>query len=386
MNVYVLAVAKRLAEMGIEVDVFSRWSGIAERIRHVAPGLRVIHLEAGPHEPVPKEDLPEHLCEFLYALLAFGEAEAARAGIDGPFYDVIHSHYWLSGWVGRRAAERWGIPLVQSFHTLGRVKNQHAGPGDRPEPADRITAEERIIEDAACVLAPTRVEAAELVRLYGADPARVRVVSPGVDTDLFRPGRVAPDGPGPTILFAGRLQPLKAPDLAIESLAALDDLMPDPAARLVIVGGPSGAASTSPEELTALAARLGVGDRVTLRDPAPHHVLRDLYRAADVVIVPSRTESFGLVALEASACGTPVVASDVGGLRTAVRHGETGLLVEERAPAAFAAALHAILSDDERRSAMGEAAARYARRFDWRVAACGLLDTYEDVSVASVAG
>lgn len=379
MNVYVLQVARRLADMGVEVDIFSRWSGISERVREVAPGLRVIHLEAGPAHPIPKEDLAEHVPAFVCSLLRFQQ--------NAPRYDVIHSHYWLSGAAGRLTAERLNVPVVQSFHTLGLVKNATLGPGETPEPRARILAETKIVAAADRVLAPTEVEAAELIRFYRADPARVRVVTPGVDTEVFTPGPArAVDGIDPArplIVFAGRLQPLKAPDLAIEALAALRNLAPWIDPTLLILGGPSGARATSPPELRALADRLGVGERVVLRDPVPHPMLADIYRAADVVLVPSRTESFGLVALEAAACGTPLVASDVGGLRTAVQDGSTGLLVAERTPEAFARALRSILADPGMREAMGDAGARFARRYDWRRAAAGLLAVYEDVVAPS---
>ncbi|HEX9775584.1 MAG TPA: D-inositol-3-phosphate glycosyltransferase [Actinomycetota bacterium] len=393
MNVYVRSVARRLAEMGVQVDVFTRWAGNAERIREVDPRVRVIHLDAGPARPVPKDDLQDHLCAFLYSLMRFATDEAERAGVDGPLYDAIHAHYWLSGWVGRLAAERWDRPLVQSFHTLGRVKNLLRAPGEPAEPLVRTTAEEKIIAAADIVLAPTPVEAAELVRLYDADPSRVRVVPPGVDTDRFTP-RAAEGEPAatramlgvdearPLVLFAGRLQPLKAPDRAIRALAQLRTLAPGIDPALVIVGGPSGSAGAGPGELRALARKLGVGGDVVLHPPVPHERMPAVYRAADVVLVPSRTESFGLVAIEASACGTPVVATDVGGLRLAVRDGVTGVLVPGEDDLAYARALAGLLTDPALAQAMGEQGSRYARRFDWRAAAAGLLGVYEEVRPA----
>lgn len=389
MNVYVRQVARRLAEMGVEVDVFTRWAGSAPRIRVMEPGVRVIHLEAGPAAPVPKAELPDHLCEFLYALMRFEAAEAERLGVGGPIYDVIHSHYWLSGRVGRMAAERWSVPLVQSFHTLGLVKNATRGPDEAPEPSERIAAERRIVEAAERILAPTPVEAAELTRLYRADPARVRVVSPGVDTDRFvaGPSEKAELGlAGRTVVgFVGRLQPLKAPDLALRAVAELAARAPALDPVLLVIGGPSGAGVTV-ESLRSLAMDLGVSDRLVIHDPVPHHEMPVFYRSLDALIVPSRTESFGLVAIEASACGVPVVASDVGGLRTAVRDQVTGVLVPDRSPEAFADALGRILSDPTVRDAMGAAGARYARRFDWRAVAAGLLGVYEEVATAAAVG
>lgn len=385
MNVYVRQVTRRLAEMGVSVDIFTRASGQRDRVSEIAPGVRVVHLEAGPERPVPKDELASHLCEFLYSLLRFEAGESGRFGGARPSYDVVHGHYWLSGWVGRLAAERWEVPLVHSFHTLGRVKNATRVPGDAPEPGFRIGAEERIVHTAECVLAPTVAEAADLVRLYGARPDRVRVVAPGVDTDVFRPA--GPDARAAAkaalgfegralVLFVGRLQLLKAPEVALRALAELVATEPSLDPVLLLLGGPSGNAGIQPETLEKLAAELGIAERVRVHDPVPHHRLPQYYRAADAVIVPSRSESFGLVALEASACGTPVVATDVGGLRTAVRDGVTGLLVPGGGP--FAAALGEVLTDPARAAAMGEAGARLARRYDWRRAAAGLIEVYED--------
>lgn len=386
MNVYVRSVARRLAEMGVAVDIFTRWSGKGELVREVDPGVRVIHLVAGPDRPVPKEELDEHVCEFMYSLLRFESEEAAALGLVSPTYDAVHSHYWLSGRAGRLVAERWSVPLLQSFHTLGLVKNINLAPGDQPESSSRIAAEEKIVEQADCILAPTVEEARDLVRLYGASPERVRVVTPGVDTEVFTPGdaqraKRALGLSGKTVvLFAGRFQLLKSPDLAIRAMARVHALAPELDVQLLMLGGPSGRAGLRPEDLEKLAADLGIADRVVLHEPVPHEDLPQYYRAADAVLVPSRTESFGLVALEASACGTPVVATDIGGLRTAVRHGVTGLLVPGRDPEDFARALADVLTDQRAGTAMGQAGARYARRYDWRRAAADLLSVYEEQS------
>jgi D-inositol-3-phosphate glycosyltransferase len=386
MNVYIRSVSRRLAEAGVAVDVFSRAAGRGEPITEMAPGVRVVHLDAGPEEPVPKEELPQYLCAFLQSLLRFETAEAERAGTAGPVYDLIHSHYWLSGWIGRMARERWDVPLIHSFHTLGRVKNRTLASGDAPEPPNRIAGEERVIQDADCILAPTVGEAADLVTLYGAAAERVSVVAPGVETELFAPGdrRAAKAALGlsgrPVVLFVGRLQPLKSPDLAVRALAALVRRRPELASTVLIVaGGPSGRSGLTAERLHELAAEAGVGDSLIVLPPVPQADLVGLYRAADVVLVPSRTESFGLVALEAESCGTPVVASDVGGLRTAVRDGVTGLLVPPDGPDGYALGLERLLTNEPLRQAMGAAGARYARRFDWRQAAAGLIAVYEDL-------
>lgn len=377
MNVYVLQVARRLAEMGVEVDIFSRWAGSAERIREPEPGVRVIHLDAGPAAPLPKDALPDVLCEFLYSLVRF-------ATEDGRGYDIVHSHYWLSGWVGRHVADHWSVPLVQTFHTLGRVKNRSLAPGEPPEPIVRITGEERVVAAADRILAPTPVEASDLVTAYGARPDRVAIVTPGVDTDVFRLGdRDAAKallglGGRSVVLFVGRMQPLKSPDVAIGAFARAAASAPaDP--LLVMIGGPSGAASTSRDALAKIAADAGVADRVRFLDPVPHDDLATYYRAADAVLVPSRSESFGLVALEASACGAPVIATRVGGLTTAVRDGVTGVLVDRVDDRAFGDALAALLRDPTRAAALGHAGSHHARRFDWRHAAAKLLSIYEEV-------
>lgn len=393
MNVYIRSVARRLAEMGVAVDVFTRAAGPEQHVVDLDPGVRVVHLEAGPDAPVEKEELPKYLCAFLSSMLRFETEEALRTGAGSPVYDVVHSHYWLSGWIGRLARERWGVPLVHSFHTLGRVKNRSLATGDAPEPAIRIAGEQRVVQAADGILAPTPGEAAELVQLYGARPSRVRVVPPGVDTERFTPGdrEAAKAHLGLSgrslVLFVGRLQPLKQPDLAVRAIRELIVRDPELGERLtlLVIGGPSGRGGVQPDALVRLAGQLGVGRALRLGGTVPHDRLPVYYRAADVVIVPSRTESFGLVAVEAAACGTPVVAADVGGLRTTVRDGATGFLVPGFEPARFAGALGRILADRALAGAMGTAGAHFALRFDWRRAAGGLLDVYEELAEELVA-
>lgn len=394
MNVYVRSVARRLAQMGVEVDIFTRAAGPEQHVVDVDPGVRVVHLEAGPDAPVDKEELPNYLGEFLTSLVRFESEEAARIGGSSPIYQVVHSHYWLSGSIGRRARERWGIPLVHSFHTLGAVKNMTLADGESPEPHNRIAGEQRVVQAADCILAPTVGEAADLVNLYGADPRRVRVVAPGVDTDVFTPGdRVAAKHAlGLTgrivVLFVGRLQPLKQPETALRAIGRLAASSPDLAdrLRLVIVGGPSGRGGVQPEALTKLAAELGIADLVRLEGTVPHDAIPVYFRAADATLIPSRSESFGLVAIESTACGTPVVASDVGGLRVAVRDGVTGWLVPSFSSEAFADSLGRVLGDPGLAAAMGTAGARFARRFDWRRASIDLLAIYEDLAEPETTG
>jgi D-inositol-3-phosphate glycosyltransferase len=391
MNVYVRSVARRLAEMGVEVDIFTRAAGPEQHVVDVDPGVRVVHLEAGPDAPVEKEELPRYLSPFLQSMLRFEAEEADRLRKRSPIYDVVHSHYWLSGWIGRLARERWRAPLVHSFHTLGRVKNRTLAPGETPEPPARISGEQRVVQAADCILSPTIGEAADLVGLYGADPRRVRVVTPGVDTDVFTPGDrdAAKAALGLTgrnvILFVGRLQPLKQPEVAVRTLAELAARDPEMGRRatLVVLGGPSGRGGVQPAFLETLAEDVGVADRVRLDGAIPHDDLPTYYRAADAVLIPSRSESFGLVAIEASACGAPVVASHVGGLSVTVRDGVTGLLVPSFDPSAYADALWRVLSDRALAGAMGTAGAHFARRFDWRRASIDLLAVYEELVPAS---
>jgi D-inositol-3-phosphate glycosyltransferase len=379
MNVYLAAVAGRLVARDCEVHVFTRASGgdLPPTV-HSPDGVLVHHLQAGP-AGAAKGDLASHLCAFY---LAFA-AHPVR-----PQLDVVHGHYWMSGWVGRQAQRRLGLPLVQSFHTLARAKNESLAPGDLPEPALRLEAEDRIVAAADAVIAPTTTEAALLRSRYPARPGAVHVVEPGVDLRIFAPSaeRIAERralGGGRIILFVGRLQPLKAPDVAVRTLAALDALLPDDGipTRLVIVGGASGngAGVSDSASLRRLAESLGVADRVAFLAARPQTELAALYRAADVVLMPSHSESFGLVALEAQASGTPVVASAVGGLPHVIGEDGGGTLVRGRAPADFAAALLPYLLDPRRRTAAGAAGRRRALRYSWERTADRTLAVYTGV-------
>jgi D-inositol-3-phosphate glycosyltransferase len=378
MNVTIRALAGELARAGIESDLYTRaTSGDDPPVVELLPGVRLLHLPAGPPAPVPKHTLPRYLCAFLCALLRAGERY-------GP-YDVLHSHYWVSGWVARLARERWDVPMVHSFHTLGRVKNLSLADGDRPEPPTRLAGEERVAAAADCLLAPTPVEARQLVELYGAAPSRVRVVPYGVDRARFHPGdrRAARAALGVTrphvLAFVGRLQPLKAPDVAVLALAALARQRPDLDAELLVVGGASGNGNGEPARLARLAADAGVADRVRFLAAQPHDRLATVYRAADLVLMPSWSESFGLVALEAQACGTPVLAAEVGGLQHAVGDGTTGVLLGSRQPEAWAGAVARLLSNPRRLAAMGAAASRFAGVHGWDRTAARLLGIYGDL-------
>ena len=378
MNVTIRALAGELARAGVASDLYTRATSPDDPpVVELQPGVRLLHLPAGPAAPVPKQTLPRYLCAFLCSLLRAGERH-------GP-YDVLHSHYWVSGWVARLARERWDIPMVHSFHTLGRVKNRSLADGDEPEPPTRLAGEERVAAAADCLLAPTPVEARQLVELYGAAPGKVSIVPHGVDRDRFHPGDRAAARAAlgvahrHVLAFVGRLQPLKAPDVAVLTLAALRRQRPDLDVELLVVGGASGNGDGEPSRLHRLAAANGVADRVRFLAPRPHDRLATIYRAADLVLMPSWSESFGLVALEAQACGTPVVAAGVGGLLHAVGDGTTGVLLTSHEPDAWAETVAQLLSSPRRLAAMGAAAARFAGAHGWDQAAARLVEIYGDL-------
>ncbi|MEV4841892.1 D-inositol-3-phosphate glycosyltransferase [Micromonospora matsumotoense] len=386
MNVYILEVARRLAEANVEVEIFTRaTSGDLPPVVEMAPGVHVRHVTSGPLEGLTKEELPGQLCAFTAGVL---RAEAARPP---GHYDLIHSHYWLSGQVGWLAKERWGVPLVHTAHTLAKVKNAQLAAGDRPEPKARVIGEEQVVAEADRLVANTRVEATDLIDRYAADPARVAVVEPGVDLDRFRPAagdraaatraarrRLGLPTNGYVVAFVGRIQPLKAPDVLVRAVAALRERDPELAEEVTVVicGGPSGSGLDRPTSLIELAGSLGVADRVRFLPPRTGDDLPALYRAADLVAVPSHNESFGLVALEAQACGTPVVAAAVGGLVTAVRDQVSGVLVHGHDPTDWARTLARLLPDRAGREALGRGAARHARGFSWDRTVSGLLAVY----------
>ena len=369
MNVYVIELSRRLAHQGVEVDVFTRATSSAlDPVVEVADGVLVRHVAAGPFEGLTKQELPGQLCTFA--------REVLRAEAERPLghYDAVHSHYWLSGQVGALARDRWNVPLVHSMHTMAKVKNEALAEGDSPEPAARLIGEEQVVGAADLLVANTATEARQLVDLYGADPSRVDVIHPGVDLAVFRPRDraearrelgIAEDAA--VLLFAGRIQPLKAPDVLLRAVAVLLDEDPALRGRLVVpvVGGPSGSGLEHPESLSTLAADLGIGDVVRFVPPVTQTELAVWCAAASVVAVPSYNESFGLVAVEAQATGTPVVAAAVGGLTTVVRDGVSGTLVDTHRPRDWAAALRRIIDDPELAARLGEGARRHAREFSW---------------------
>jgi D-inositol-3-phosphate glycosyltransferase len=382
LNVYVVEVSKRLAERGVEVEIFTRAvCRDTPPTVELVPGVLVRNVVAGPFEELDKNVLPGQICEFTFGVL---RTEAAFAP---GRYDLLHAHYWLSGQVAAVAAERWGVPLVQSMHTLGKVKNLALATGDCAEPAARIRGEGEVVAAADRLVANTAEEARQLIELYGADPWRVETVSPGVDLSVFCPSpvpaaalrrRLGLPADAVVLAFAGRIQPLKGPDIVLRAAASLLRSAPSLAGRLVvvIVGGPSGSEVGAPGRLTGLAEGLGIADCVRLEPPCPQRELADWYRAADIVLVPSHSESFGLVALEAQACGTPVVAAAVGGLRTAVRNGYSGILVDGHDPAAWARVLAALVASPARLAKLARGAREHAAAFNWPATAERLLSVY----------
>jgi D-inositol-3-phosphate glycosyltransferase len=389
MNVYIVEVAERLARAGVEVEIFTRATrGELPPVVEMAPGVLVRHVIAGPFEGLAKEDLPAQLCAFTNGVL---RAEAARAP---GWYDLIHSHYWLSGQVGWLAKDRWGVPLVHTAHTLAKVKNLLLAEGDTPEPMARIIGEEQVVAESDRLVANTPAEANDLVDLYGADPERVTIVAPGVDLERFTPmpadhlrgarRRFGFPADAFVVAFVGRIQPLKAPDVLLRAAAELRLRDPELGSRLIVAicGGPSGSGLERPTALMDLAAELGIADAVRFLPPQPRDSLAEFYRAVDLVAVPSHNESFGLVALEAQACGTPVVAAAVGGLVTAVRDGFSGVLVDSHRPIDWARVLCSLLAAPARRAELSRGAVAHAREFSWSHTACGLLAAYREALTA----
>ncbi len=378
MNVWIDEVSRRVAALGIEVDIFTRATRAGlPPVVEVADGVTVRHIIAGPLQDLPKDELPAQLCAFTAGLFADG----VRAGS----YDVVHSHYWLSGQVGWLAKDRWGVPLVHSMHTMAKVKNAALADGDCPEPIERVVGEEQVVAAADRLIASTEAEARELIDLYGAHPEQVVTIAPGVDLDRFRPGDIAAArrrlglaADAVVLLFVGRIQPLKAPDVLLR--AAAEMLARDPSLRdrltVLVVGGASGSGTGRPEWLTNLAVELGIRDRVCLLAPVTPDELAHIYRAATVTVVPSYNESFGLVALESQACGTPVIAAAVGGLRTAVVDGVSGALVAGHDPLAYARVIAHITSRPAELVHLSHGAIEHANAFSWSVTAARLVDTY----------
>ena len=378
MNVYVLELAKRLAARNIEVEIYTRaTSSSLPQIVRAHDGISVRHVHAGPFEGLTKNELPGQLCVVAREVLR------AEAQHDQGWYDVIHSHYWLSGQVGALVRDRWGVPLAHSMHTMAKVKNASLAEGDTPEPEGRVIGEEQVVEAADMLIANTEDEAKQLINLYDAEPSRVEVVHPGVDLDVFHPtigarSRLGLPEDAVVLMFAGRIQPLKAPDILLRAVRLMLDRDPDLRRRLVVpvVGGPSGSGLDHPESLAQLADSLGIADVVRFVPPVAQAVLADWYSAATLVCVPSYNESFGLVAVEAQATGTPVVAAAVGGLTTVVQDQRSGLLVDSHDPEDYARAMRRIVAEPGFRDELSRGALLHAQDFAWERTAERTIEVY----------
>lgn len=376
MNVYIDELSRTMAERGVEVDVFTRRDDPSlAKVVEVGPGYRVHHIDAGPAKSLPVARLARHVRQYADEVVASVRDESTKP-------DIIHSHYWLSGWAGLIVKRCLEVPLANSFHTLGRVKDLTRRHDEPPESLLRIAAEHEVIEGSDCVVAATPLEAEDLMDHYGADPARLCTSPPGVDHNVFSPGdrtearRLLGLGEGPLLLFVGRIQPLKGVDVAVDTLAAVRARLPG--TRLVIIGGPSGPAGD--HEYAAIVdriERLGLVDAVTMVAPVPHVDLAVHYRAADALVLPSRSESFGLVAAEAQACGLPVVATRVGGLVHVVSHERSGLLVDGWDPADHAEAVLSIITEPDIRARFSQGAAEWSERFSWDTTAHRFLELYQ---------
>jgi D-inositol-3-phosphate glycosyltransferase len=371
MNVYVRELAAALAHAGLDCVTYTRRTRDDQPdVVHVEPNHRVVHVDAGPLD-LPKEHLPQVIDQFTDGVLDHLHHTGGT--------DVVHANYWLSGVAGHRIKHERGLPLVTTFHTLARVKAE----GGDHEPLGRERAEAEIIGCADAIAVSCPQEEEQFRRLYGDPPGRIEIAAPGVEHAFFTPGdrngarHALGLGDGPVLLFVGRIQPLKGVDVALQALAALDR----PDATLLVVGGASGVdGDHEVERVHGLVEELGLGAQVRFVPPQPHHILSTYYRAADAVWVPSRSESFGLVALEAAACGIPVVASAVGGLLSLVDHGRTGFLVPGRDPDLFARHTAQLLAHPDMAGEMGVDAASRARHYTWSFAAARLRRVYTDVT------
>ena len=380
MNIYVVESAQRMAAMGVSVDIFTRRTHASETdIVEISPGVRVRYFDCG-HGTLTKEQLPVHIAGLSKEFLRIVKEEN---------YDAIHSHYWISGKVAMPAAKELGIPLVHTMHTMARVKNLNLAEGETPEPMIRVQGETQVVAAAQALVANTDAEAASLVSLYDACPDIVHVVAPGVDLYTFTPGQgrsaaravVGLPHDSLVVTFVGRIQPHKGPEVLIRATSELVKHSPLLRNKLIVnvIGGASGANTEEVDRLKELATWLGIDDVVRFAPPVARGDLAQWYRAADLVVVPSYSESFGLVALEAQACGTPVVATAVGGLRTAVADGISGVLVDGHDPKAWSSVIARLLQEPQRRVLLSMGAIEHASHFGWDATARGTLDIYDQV-------
>jgi D-inositol-3-phosphate glycosyltransferase len=384
MNIYVVESAERMAAMGVSVDIFTRrHNPDLPDIVELSPGVRVRHLNIGANNAT-KEELPALIPNL---------SDAFSTVLENEKYDVLHSHYWISGKVAMPVAKKFGIPLAHTMHTMARVKNMNLAEGERPEPMIRVQGETQVVAAADALIANTDAEAASLVSLYEACPDNVSVVSPGVDLYTFTAGsgrKAAREAVGlpqdaHILAFVGRIQPHKGPEVLIRAVAEMLNHSPHLRPKLitVIMGGASGSGLGEVERLKDLASWLNISDVVRFENPVPRAQLPQWYRAADLVCVPSYSESFGLVALEAQACGTPVVATAVGGLRTAVADGISGVLVDGHDPRAWSSVLARLIQEPQRRVLLSMGAIEHASHFGWDATARGTLDIYDRIIATS---
>jgi D-inositol-3-phosphate glycosyltransferase len=392
MNIYVLESAQRMAAMGVEVDIFTRRTeSESPEIIEISKGVRVRYFDCG-HGNLTKEQMPVHILGLSKEFLRIVKDEK---------YDAIHSHYWISGKVAMPAAAKLGIPLIHTMHTMARVKNLNLAEGESPEPMIRVQGETQVAAAAQALIANTDSEAASLVSLYEACPDTVHVVNPGVDLFTFTPGtgrkaareQIGTPADALIVTFVGRIQPHKGPEVLIRATSELVKHSPQMRPQLIvnIIGGASGANTEEVERLKELATWLNIDDVIHFAPPVPRADLVHWYRAADLVCVPSYSESFGLVALEAQACGTPVVATAIGGLRTAVADGISGVLVDGHDPKAWSSVIARLLHEPQRRVLLSMGAIEHASHFGWDTTARGTLDIYDQVitqnnAAAKIAG
>lgn len=381
MNVYVRDLSMEFSRRGIAVDVFTRSQNphLPHVMHEIGPSGRVIHIPTGPEEPYDKNKVFDYLPEFVNGVKQFARSEGIQ-------YDIIHSHYWLSGWAARELRAEWGAPIVQMFHTLGKMKNAVAASPAEMETARRIETEAEIVRDVDRLVAATITEKDQLVKLYGADPHKISIVPPGVDIMHFHPmprrlaqQKIGLDSHDWMILFVGRIEPLKGVDTLIRAMALLAHECPTWVSRLslaIIGGDPNANENAEMERLKAMHAQLNLGDLVVFLGAKDQNTLQYYYNAAEAVVMPSHYESFGMVALEAMACGTPVIASDVGGLSHLVRDGETGFHVPSGNHLALASTLARLLQDDALRRRLGEQATYWAQNYSWVKIGDRVLDAY----------
>lgn len=386
MNVYVRDLSRVLGNMGVHVDVFTRsQDDCVPMVNHeLGDRARVIHIPAGPQAPIPVAEVGDYLDEFADGVVAFAAAEGLQ-------YDLIHSHYWLSGLVAEKLKARWGDPpIIHMFHTLGHMKNRIALDAIERAPQERLDGESRVMAIADCIVAATPAESAQLNWLYGADMSKVTVIPPGVDLQRFHPidtqeakRQVGIPCGDKNIMFAGRIEPLKGVDTLIQAMALIRQRYPAVMENtcVAIIGGDPWSDSPDAEmaRLQAMQRKLGTEDIVVFLGAKDQDILPYYYAAAEMVVMPSHYESFGMVALEAMAMGRPVIASEVGGLAFLIRDGVNGYHVPTRDPEALAERIYELLTNDQCRREMGLAARENAERFDWTIIAGRILATYNDL-------